>query len=280
MKIHRFYFENNLNNYKVGDNIDIANQEQKHQILNVLKLEKGEYISLFNDKRVLLCEIKETENNRKRQKVSLLIKDIKMSDIKIVENEDNRFRKDIEINLYMSVIKKDKFEMIIEKAVELNATSVTPLITMRTEKSNIQSITNDNEKKRISKIIIEATEQCGRMDIMQYHTSQTIDQSISLLTDTNNNVLNLFTHIEASENIREVLYSFKEKQEYIVNDKNVAKSIINIYIGPEGGWHDDEIDKMKQAGYRPVSIARYVLRAETAAIAALSQVGLLAFQDL
>lgn len=271
MKIHRFYFENNLNNYKVGDNIDIANQEQKHQILNVLKLEKGEYISLFNDKRVLLCEIKETENNRKRQKVSLLIKDIKMSDIKIVENEDNRFRKDIEINLYMSVIKKDKFEMIIEKAVELNATSVTPLITMRTEKSNIQSITNDNEKKRISKIIIEATEQCGRMDIMQYHTSQTIDQSISLLTDTNNNVLNLFTHIEASENITsDIAQGIMSNQIYI----------INIYIGPEGGWHDDEIDKMKQAGYRPVSIARYVLRAETAAIAALSQVGLLAFQDL
>ena len=256
MKIHRFYFENNLNNYKVGDNIDIANQEQIHQILNVLKLEKGEYISLFNDKRVLLCEIRETENNRKRQNVSLFIKDIKMSDIKIVENGDNRFRKDIEINLYMSVIKKDKFEMVIEKAVELNATSVTPLITMRTERSNIQSIDNDNEKRRISKIIIEATEQCGRMDIMQYHSSQTIDQSILPLTDTsnssgvNNNVLNLFTHIGSSENITQDIMSNQI-------------CVINIYIGPEGGWHDDEIDKMKQAGYRPVSIAKYVLRAET-----------------
>ena len=260
MKVHRFYFDGSLENYNLNDKMSLNNKEQIHQITSVLRLEKGEYISVFNASKELLCEITDINNSRRNEKLSLIIKDIVYG----IEKKMSY----MEINLYMSVIKKDKFEMVIEKSVELNIYSVTPLVTMRTEKSHVLAIKSESEQKRIQKIIIEATEQSGRTEPMRYHVVVPLDTAIQE-KQTCANTLNVFAHIDSKESIYQTVASFKEENIILDLDK---KLIINVYIGPEGGWHSEEVEKMKQAEYRPVNIAKYILRAETAAIVALAQI--------
>ena len=260
MKVHRFYFDGSLENYNLNDKMSLNNKEQVHQIVSVLRLEKGEYISVFNASKELLCEITDIDNSRRNEKMSLIIKDIVYG----IEKKMSY----MEINLYMSVIKKDKFEMVIEKSVELNISSVTPLITMRTEKSHVSTVKSESEQKRIQKIIIEATEQCGRTELMRYHVEVPLDHMFKE-KQTHLKTLNVFAHIDSEESMYEIVSSFKKENLILDIDK---KLIINVYIGPEGGWHPEEVEKMKQAGYRPVSIAKYILRAETAAIVALAQI--------
>ena len=279
MKVHRFFIKDVLLNHKKGQGItldEVNSKEQIHQIIKVLRLDKSENISIFNESVEYLTEIIEIQNDKRHMSVKLSIKDILHSkEIENAismekENSLNKEKKNAEINLYMSFIKKSNFEWVLEKCVELGVHSVIPIISMRTERENVAALTSDNVQMRLEKITIEATEQCGRRDLMIFKKPLSLSLITAQALETNKNkefkkdTLNLFAHIGATDNIMQCMQA-STGVELLASIKQ-----INIYIGPEGGWHGDEIDKMIQADFRPVSLGSLVLRAETAAISAVA----------
>jgi 16S rRNA (uracil1498-N3)-methyltransferase len=144
------------------------------------------------------------------------------------------------ITLYQSLIKKDNFEWIAEKATELGVAKIVPVVSERSEKKNIN-------EERLKKILIEASEQCGRGDVPEL-----------------GEIVDLEDAIQSAENI----IIFDKGGDPVENTFEVAAS---IFIGPEGGWSEKEINMFKERGAHICSLGPLTLRAETAAIVAMSK---------
>lgn len=159
----------------------------------------------------------------------------------------------IRITLALSLLKKDNFELALQKAVELGVAAILPVISQRTE---IRLDDRRQEKKvdRWARIVEEAVKQCGRSRIP------------SLVPP-----LPLAEAIERSKGQPAIMLD--EEGELTLDDAlgNTAPlRDLTLFIGPEGGW--DEIDRRRfqQANIRRVKLGPRILRAETAVIAVLA----------
>lgn len=154
------------------------------------------------------------------------------------------------LTLAMSVIKQDKLMLAINMATQLGVTKIVPLITERCQFRSVNI-------ERLTKCVIEATEQSERLN------PPVIEPAISIqnyLKKNNNFVLYANEHA-------------KEENSILKLNKDITN--ISIVIGPEGGFTHDEIALL--ASYKnaySISLGKNILRAETAAIAALAQVNL------
>lgn len=159
--------------------------------------------------------------------------------LNIVEARKNEFAPKKEIHLFQSVIKKDNFEWVLEKGTELGVSYFHPIISERSEKKNINF-------ERAEKIIIEASEQSGRGKLAE------IQEVSDLESCLDNNFPSVVFHLDGEE----------FKKEDFANEK-----IMGVFIGPEGGWSDREINLFKEKGVKILSLGMQTLKAETAAIA-------------
>jgi 16S rRNA (uracil1498-N3)-methyltransferase len=142
------------------------------------------------------------------------------------------------IHLYMSLIKKDLFELVVEKVTELGVKSITPILTDRTQGKNLNM-------ERLNKIAIEASEQCGRGNI----------PIIKPVTDLENALSSIEGEIIVCD-----------KSGSVLSDQPINLSTINLLIGPEGGWTDEERKLFSSKGAKFISLGDTILRAETAGI--------------
>lgn len=162
----------------------------------------------------------------------------------VSERAENVVRAPRETWLIAAIVKKDNFEWIVEKATELGVSHIVPVISTRTEKKDLNM-------ERLTKISREAAEQSGRASVPEIH-------SILKLADV------LDTYSELSSVVWEpTAHKF---------DRNDLHTIDSIYIGPEGGWTKEELELFEKKGMKVRSLGPQVLRAETAVIAALSQI--------
>jgi 16S rRNA (uracil1498-N3)-methyltransferase len=222
MRIHRFYIENQIENKDVG----ISDERLVHQWRHVFRYNVGSEVVLFNGSGFEYeCVISFISN--REAKLEVVSK--KPS---IIPNTN--------VTLYQSLIKKDNFEWIAEKATELGVAKIVPMISERSEKKNIN-------EERLKKILIEAGEQCGRGDVPEL-----------------GEIIDLEDAIQFAENI----IIFDKSGDPVENTFEVAAS---IFIGPEGGWSEKEINMFKERGAHICSLGPLTLRAETAAIVAVSK---------
>jgi 16S rRNA (uracil1498-N3)-methyltransferase len=158
-----------------------------------------------------------------------------------------RFREDAEsktpsgnVTLFFSLLKKDKNEWVIQKCTEIGISRFVPIISERTEKTGFSL-------ERIGKIAIEAAEQCGRADIPELLEPMPIDGAIAEFGPS----MELYVCDEGggTENIGSL-------------------DAVGCFVGPEGGWTDGEKKKFSDSGIRTLSLGKFTLRAETAAIVA------------
>ncbi len=162
----------------------------------------------------------------------------------VLEQQEDVVKLDREIWLFAAIVKKDNFEWIVEKATELGVSQIVPVISARTEKKDVNM-------KRLLKVSIEAAEQSGRTTVPKIH-------DILKLADC------LATY---SEQKAVVWDPTAEKF-----DRKDLHTIDSAYIGPEGGWTKEELEMFEKRGIKQMSLGPQVLRAETAVIAALSQI--------
>ncbi|MBS1804321.1 MAG: 16S rRNA (uracil(1498)-N(3))-methyltransferase [Acidobacteria bacterium] len=165
------------------------------------------------------------------------------------------------ITLVMSVFKFDHMEWAIEKATELGVAAVVPVIARRTDKHLAQAAMKRVERWR--RIAHEASQQSRRSDV------PTIADPIKLPE-----------RVKAASNLRRVVLAEQERgttlrvflQEAIAS-AGAEMPELELAIGPEGGWAPEEAALFDANGWSAVSLGPRILRAETAAIAALAVVG-------
>jgi 16S rRNA (uracil1498-N3)-methyltransferase len=155
----------------------------------------------------------------------------------------------MEINLYQSLLKKDKLEWLCQKVTEIGVKRIIPVIS---ENCVVKEL-NINKSGRYKKIIEEATIQSGGKIPPKFESVITFEGAIKNIHPRD---LNIICHEqEIDNNLIDVL------------QRNSGKTI-NLFIGPEGGFSQFELDLARQHSLLTVSLGKKILRAETAAIVA------------
>jgi 16S rRNA (uracil1498-N3)-methyltransferase len=155
-----------------------------------------------------------------------------------------------ELVLVAAIYKFDRLEWAIEKCTELGVTRIVPVIARRTEAHLAEAAGKRVERWR--RIAHEASQQARRRRPPQIDEAVKLKSALSLEAPTRL----LLNENEQSENFREALTE--------------ADLPIAFAVGPEGGWSPEEVTDFRAAGWRSVTLGRTILRAETAAMAALA----------
>jgi 16S rRNA (uracil1498-N3)-methyltransferase len=162
------------------------------------------------------------------------------------------------VTLVMSIFKFDHMEWAIEKATELGVGSIAPVIARRTEKHLVQAAQKRVERWR--RIAHEAAQQSRRSDVPVIHDPVTLPVRVRTQSEATRIVL---AEQERSTTLRNALQEAIEAAEG-------EMPTLEIAIGTEGGWAPEEEALFDASGWVAVSLGPRILRAETAAIAALS----------
>jgi 16S rRNA (uracil1498-N3)-methyltransferase len=156
------------------------------------------------------------------------------------------------LKLYTSIPKGDRFEWLIEKCAEVGVSEITPTNTKRSVNANFSK----NKLERYEKISIAASSQCGRNDIMK------INDPLDFRTACTNVLIN--------NRYMNVLPWESENKILLNHLSSTSSSFVgaNIFIGPEGGFEDEEVELAKSLGIQTITLGNNILRIETAAIVA------------
>lgn len=227
--MHRFFLEQKLNDREI---IILKDKALVHQIKHVLRLRKGDTIAFFNNTEGergtdFIAEIKNTEGSS----INLLVR----------ERLEN-FRESTKyLTLYCALIRKERFEWMLEKATEVGVSEFVPFIATRSMKKNIQ-------RARCETIIKEAAEQSGRAIIPQIHNVLSFEQALK----------------QSAASKRKTFIAASSERDNII--RGAGDRHVNLFIGTEGGWDPKEIFLAREAHCETVSLGRLTLRAETAAV--------------
>jgi 16S rRNA (uracil1498-N3)-methyltransferase len=220
---------NRFGDIALGKEVWIHNEAFLHQWLHVLRYRVGDQLVVFNDQEERLYKIVKIEGD-----TSVKLELITELDRKIPEKE---------VYLLWSVLKKDKNDWVIQKAVELGVHKLVPIIAERSEKTGLNI-------ERAQKIIIEASEQCGRGDIPEIREPITLHEALEEYKDL-------------------PLFICEQHDSSDITSEELEK--LGVLIGPEGGWTDQEKESFKTAELPHIAISDFTLRAETAAVVAVSK---------
>jgi 16S rRNA (uracil1498-N3)-methyltransferase len=161
----------------------------------------------------------------------------------------------LELTLAVALLKGEKFDLVVQKATELGAARVLPIITTRAD----VRIKNDGDAaRRVSRwqrIALEATKQCGRARLMQIEMPATVAE--------------LIDHHEVSNGIR-LMFAERDGVSLaaVLHTTDQSPTNMTALVGPEGGWTNDEINHARRNDWKIVTLGGRILRAETAAIVA------------
>ena len=231
--MRRRFFVNQVRN----GHAEISGEDARH-LTRVLRVEAGQRYEISDNHNVYLAEI---ETARKEHVIFRTIE-------KLAAEEPP-----LHVILCAAIIKFDHFEWMIEKATELGMARLVPVIAMRTEKGLDQAARKRLDRWR--RIGIEASQQSRRAHLPEVSEPVNLTQGLAVSA----------THryaLDESPTATPLANALPPQRN---TDDTVA-----LLIGPEGGWTEEEREQFTIAGWRPASLGPLILRAETAAIAALA----------
>src|SRR5271170_4855514 len=169
------------------------------------------------------------------------------------------------LHLLLAVFKFDHMEWAIEKATELGIARITPILARRTEKHLAQSALKRTERWR--RIALEASKQSRRTDVPEIADPIALKQA---LEQENSPTRILLSETEQTTTLTAAL-EHHETGRPRFGPSDLGSPVTHaIAIGPEGGWTPEEMSLFSQHQWRPVTLGPRILRAETAAIAAIA----------
>lgn len=226
VKIHRFIGEFDLST----PTIVVRDKELLHQWSRVLRFTAGDTLILCNGNRHEIVG-----------KVLSLAKD--RAEIEVMTHNVNQAEPEREVVLYAAILKREHFEWMLQKAVEVGVTRIVPMRSHRTVKLNVK-------RERLEAIIREAAEQSGRGIMPVLSEPMSFPDAIA---DSDRYEKRFFLDLSETN-----------LDDHLVKPLKSAAA----FIGPEGGWSPEERLAARHASLTPVSIGPLVLRGETAAILA------------
>jgi 16S rRNA (uracil1498-N3)-methyltransferase len=234
MRVPRFYVPQTL---VVGQEITLPDTTFRHAV-QVLRLNVGEPLILFNGEG--------GDYSAQMSSVSKRSASVMIYNFSPVDTESP-----IHLTLVQAVIKPDKMDFALQKAVELGVATIQPLITQR----SVVRIGKEQVDKKLQHwegIVVAACEQSGRTKMPDVPAPLTLERWLALPATGTRLILapGDFPRINALP--------------------MGLPAPVSLLIGPEGGFTDEEVETCIQAGVMPVSLGPRILRAETASLTALA----------
>ncbi|HLK22621.1 MAG TPA: RsmE family RNA methyltransferase [Bryobacteraceae bacterium] len=215
---------------------DITGQDA-HHLTRVLRVEPGQKFEISDNQNVYLAEV---ETARKDLVRFAILNPIEVS------------QPVVQTSLFPALIKFERFEWLIEKATELGVATVTPIQTDRSEKGLEHAA--GKRLPRWNRIARESSEQSRRAQLPEIHAPIALEDALKSAADYR--------------------YALEEAEApsilSVLPDSRQPADRVALLAGPEGGWTDRERAHIQAAGWTAVSLGQNILRAETAAIAALA----------
>jgi 16S rRNA (uracil1498-N3)-methyltransferase len=238
-KMHHFFAEPS---YIQNSVVRILGSDVNH-MRNVLRILPGESVKVSDGQGMeYICRVDKYENNE----VFLYILSAKTGEAELPSK----------IFLFQGLPKSDKMELIIQKSVELGVFQIIPTSTKRT----VVKLDESKTKKKLERwntIALSAAKQSGRSMVPKVMPVMNFGEAL------------------ACAGKMDVLLIPYEKAEDIEQTKQMIESIgagqdIGVFIGPEGGFEEEEIEKAVKIGAYPITLGKRILRTETAGLTILS----------
>ena len=225
-----------------GEQIRLAGSDVNH-MKNVLRMKPGEEVWVSDGEGMdYFCSVEGYEE--------------KEAVLRVVKKEVSQTELASRLILFQGLPKGDKMEWIVQKAVELGAYSVVPVSTRRC----VVKLDNKKAEKKVSRwqqIAESAAKQSKRMLVPEVHSVMTFKEALAYAKELD--VL-LIPY--------ELAKGMKETKE-LIRSIEPGKSI-GVFIGPEGGFEEQEVADAMEAGAKPITLGHRILRTETAGLAVLS----------
>ena len=158
------------------------------------------------------------------------------------------------LTLCMALIRREKFELVLQKATELGASMIVPFVSSRcVVKAKEEKA--DRQKERWNAILTEASEQCKRNRIPKIISPVGLRDLAAYRQSVN---------LAAYEGARHTALTVSQA---------MKKQPVTAVVGPEGGFSEEEAKLLEAMGFTPVSLGNRILRAETAAFYMCSVIG-------
>jgi 16S rRNA (uracil1498-N3)-methyltransferase len=219
---------------------------EAHHCRNVLRLEPGDKVVVFDGRgRELTAEITSTDSSEIRLR-------------KLHEAETPPLR--CQITLGQAIPKGKNMDLIVQKAVEIGAAEIAPIISDRTVvRLDEESAASKHSKWQM--VAIEAAKQCGQNWLPRVHVPQTMSQ---FFQHSRRFDLQLVGSLQS-----DAVHLKKILAEYLAEHGDRPTSVLML-VGPEGDFTPAELSLARSHGCRPITLGPIVLRVETASIYCLS----------
>ena len=171
---------------------------------------------------------------------------------KIITKYKGNTEPNIDLTLFQALPKSDKMDFIVQKAVELGANKIVPVLTERcVSRPNAKSF--EKKLERFNKIALEAAKQCGRCIVPEVCSMVDFDKAVEMLLQTD---CPLICYEKGGKNLSQA---------------GLSQGIsVGVFIGSEGGFEPSEAEKCIDNGITPIGLGSRILRCETAPVAAIS----------
>ncbi|MCI7260688.1 MAG: 16S rRNA (uracil(1498)-N(3))-methyltransferase [Selenomonadales bacterium] len=225
----------------LADTIKITGSDA-HHLMHVMRAKAGQLVTVVDDNgQVAAMEMVAFSDSA----VTLQLKEHLAADTE----------SPLKIMLAQCLLKADKMDMVVQKAVELGAVGVIPISSQNCV-ARYDAKKGAARKDRWQKIADEAAKQCGRTALLKVRPIVTLGQFLADMQATDSSLV-FFYENENEQSAKEYLRSLKAKQ-------------IVLLVGPEGGFSLDEAKLIEEAGGKSVTLGPRILRAETAALTAIA----------
>ena len=214
-----------------------------NHIKNVLRMKLGEKLTVNDGEGwQYLCEVESYESD--------------MAVLHIVEKSKAETELSSRIYLFQGLPKQDKMELIVQKAVELGAYQVIPVSTKRAV-VKLDAKKAGKKVERWQQIAVSAAKQAGRGIVPTVGEVCTYAQALKMAEELDV-VLIPYELAEGIEETKKIIAGIRPGQS------------VGVFIGPEGGFEEEEVKLAMEAGAKPVTLGRRLLRTETAGLTTLS----------
>lgn len=242
--MHRFFVEPS----QIGEKEIVITGPDVNHIRNVLRMRAGEELLAADGQgSEYRCILRELQDSEIRAEICR----------KLSGSAELPSR----ITLFQGLPKSDKMDLIIQKCVELGVFRIVPVTTKRTV-VKLDAKKEESRRKRWTAVSESAAKQSGRGIIPEISGVQSFREAVE----------------EAGE--LDVCLIPYEKAENMARTREILSGIpagasIGVFIGPEGGFEEEEVRETMEAGARPITLGRRILRTETAGMAVLAMLGYL-----
>jgi 16S rRNA (uracil1498-N3)-methyltransferase len=217
-----------------------------HRLTRVLRLHAGDEIALFDgsgrEARVRLDAMSERA-----------VRGV------VMERYDGAPEPPVRVHLYQAIAKGDRFDWLLEKGTELGIARFVPLLAAR---SVVRTPAEGQRAERWRRVVTEAAEQCGRTVVPEVEAPQQLRDALGEAPG-----VKLLAYEQGGEFERNVQGALDAEI-----DELYALGAVSLFVGPEGGFAPEEVERAREAGVAVVTMGQRVLRSETAGVVAATLV--------